>query len=350
MRPRVTFLSLTACLVLLFATCLFVGSVHIPAASVWTILTGGTVENDVWSFIILETRLPAAITAVLCGAALAVSGLLLQTAFRNPLAGPGIFGITNGAALGVALVMLFWGGALTVPAFSFPFSSGWESGSGLSAAIYGFSAILTAAFLGAMFVTLLLLLLSRWVRSNVMLLIVGMMVGYLSSSLIALLNFAATEEGVRSYMVWGLGSFGGVSMQLMPVYSVVTLLSLGGACMLVKPLNALLLGERYASNLGINTRRLRSWLLVVTGLLCAVATAFCGPIAFLGLAVPHMARLCLGTANHRQLMPATILMGAVVALACHLLSMVLSRGGAVPINALTPLFGAPVIIYVILKK
>ena len=133
MRPRVTFLSLTACLVLLFATCLFVGSVHIPAASVWSILTGGMVENDVWSFIILETRLPAAITAVLCGAALAVSGLLLQTAFRNPLAGPGIFGITNGAALGVALVMLFWGGALTVPAFSLPFSSGWESGSGLSA-------------------------------------------------------------------------------------------------------------------------------------------------------------------------------------------------------------------------
>ena len=271
MRPRVTFLSLTACLVLLFATCLFVGSVHIPAASVWTILTGGTAENDAWSFIILETRLPAAITAVLCGAALAVSGLLLQTAFRNPLAGPGIFGITNGAALGVALVMLFWGGALTVPAFSLPFSSGWESGSGLSAAIYGFSAILTAAFLGAMFVTLLLLLLSRWVRSNVMLLIVGMMVGYLSSSLIALLNFAATEEGVRSYMVWGLGSFGGVSMQLMPVYSVVTLLSLGGACMLVKPLNALLLGERYASNLGINTMPAIS---ALTPAVCAVGCSW----------------------------------------------------------------------------
>lgn len=343
MRTRVTFLSLTACLILLFAACLFVGSADIPAASVWSILTGGTAENDVWDFIILETRLPAAITAVLCGAALAVSGLLLQTAFRNPLAGPGIFGITNGAALGVALVMLFWGGTftLTVPSV---IDVGWGS------TLYGFSAVLTAAFLGAMLVTLLLLLLSRWVRSSVMLLIVGMMVGYLSSSLIALLNFAATEEGVRSYMVWGLGSFGGVSMQLMPVFSVVTLLSLGGACLLVKPLNALLLGERYASNLGINIHRLRSWLLVVTGLLCAVATAFCGPIAFLGLAVPHMARLCLGTANHRQLMPATILMGAVVALACHLLSVVLSHGGAIPVNALTPLFGAPVIIYVILKK
>jgi iron complex transport system permease protein len=327
-------IGLGALILLLFVLNLLLGSVSIPASDVLRILMGDTSEKSSWQFIVLQSRLPQAITAVFCGASLAVSGLMLQTAFRNPLAGPSIFGINSGAGLGVALVMLFLGGGLSIGSVS----------------VSGFAAILLAAFLGAMFVTLLLLLLSRWVRSNVMLLIVGMMVGYLSSSLIALLNFAATEEGVRSYMVWGLGSFGGVSMQLMPVYSVVTLLSLGGACMLVKPLNALLLGERYASNLGINTLRLRSWLLVVTGLLCAVATAFCGPIAFLGLAVPHMARLCLGTANHRQLMPATILMGAVVALACHLLSMVLSRGGAVPINALTPLFGAPVIIYVILKK
>lgn len=343
MRTRITLLLLAACLVLLFVACLFVGSVHIPATDVLSILTGNAEGQEAWRFIVLESRLPAAITAVLCGAALAVSGLLLQTAFRNPLAGPGIFGITNGAALGVALVMLFWGGtfSLTVPSF---IDAGWGT------TFYGFAAILTAAFLGAMLVTMLLLLFSRWARSSVLLLIVGMMVGYLSSSLIALLNYAATEEGVRSYMVWGLGSFGGVSMQLMPIFVFVTLLALGCACMLVKPLNALLLGERYASNLGIDTRRLRSWLLVVTGLLCAVATAFCGPIAFLGLAVPHMARLSLGTANHRRLMPATILMGAVVALACHLLSTVLSSGGAVPVNALTPLFGAPVIIYVIMKK
>jgi len=327
--------SMVLLMIVLFVLSLFIGSANIPAADVLAILRGAEPQSASWHFIVMESRLPAALTALLCGAALAVSGLLLQTAFRNPLAGPGIFGITNGASLGVAIVMLLGVGSLSTTSTS------------LSALFSSLSTV-AAAFGGAMVVTLLLLLLSRWVKSPVMLLIAGIMVGYLSSSAIALLNYVATEEGVRSYMMWGLGNFGGVSLQTMPFYAFVTLLPLLAALLLIKPLNALLLGQNYAESLGISTRRLRHHLLLLTGLLCAVATAFCGPIAFIGLAVPHMARLLLHTADHRQLLPATMLMGCVVALSCHVLSVMLSpHGGAVPINVLTPLFGAPVIIYIV---
>ncbi|MCR5130868.1 MAG: iron ABC transporter permease [Prevotella sp.] len=333
-RGRTFFGLFIPLLLVLVVLSLFVGSVSIPASDVWSILTGDESQKSSWRFIVMETRLPAALTAVLCGSALAVCGLMLQTAFRNPLAGPGVFGISNGAALGVALVMLASGGSVMSTAFS----------------LSGFMTIIIAAFLGAMAVTALIFLFSLFVRNNVMLLVVGIMVGYLSSAAISLLNFAATEDGVRSYMVWGLGSFGGVSMRIMPYFAAITLLGLFGSCLLLKPLNALLLGERYAEGLGIRTRRVRNWLLLVTGLLCAVTTAFCGPIAFLGLAVPHMARLLLGTENHRLLLPATMLLGAVVAIACHLASFLFSDSGAVPINAITPLIGAPVIIYVILRQ
>ena len=272
-------------------------------------------------------------TAVLCGGALAVSGLLLQTAFRNPLAGPGIFGVNSGAGLGVALVMLLFGGSLSVGSLQ----------------LSGFVAVLAAAFIGAMAVIALIFFFSTLVRSNVMLLIVGIMIGYIANSAISLLNFFATDEGVKSYMVWGMGSFGGVSMANMPVFAGVTVLGLLGAVLLIKPLNALMLGEGYAANLGINVLRVRNWLLIVTGLLSAVTTAFCGPVAFIGLAVPHIVRLLIVTDNHRILMPATILMGAVVALLCNIVCFLPGESGVVPLNAVTPLIGAPVIIYVIVK-
>jgi iron complex transport system permease protein len=271
---------------------------------------------------------------MLCGGALAVSGLMLQTAFRNPLAGPSIFGINSGAGLGVALVMLLLGGGLSVGSLQ----------------IGGFAAILIAAFIGAMAVMALIFFFSTLVRNNVMLLIVGIMIGYISNSAISLLNFFATDEGVKSYMVWGMGSFGGVSMANMPVFAGVTLIGLFGALLLIKPLNALLLGDRYAENLGVNILRVRNWLLIVTGLLTAVTTAFCGPVAFIGLAVPHIARLLLTTDNHRVLLPATILCGAVVALICNLICFLPGESGVIPLNAVTPLIGAPVIIYVIARK
>ena len=317
-----------------FVLSLLVGSVRIPAADVVDILMGNKGARPSWQFIVLESRLPQAITAALCGGALAVSGLLLQTAFRNPLAGPSIFGVNSGAGLGVALVMLFFGGSLSVGSLQ----------------LSGFVAVLTAAFVGAMAVIALIFFFSSLVRSNVMLLIVGIMIGYIANSAISLLNFFATDEGVKSYMVWGMGSFGGVSMDNMPVFAGVTFLGLAGAVLLIKPLNALMLGEGYAANLGINVLRVRNWLLIVTGLLTAVTTAFCGPVAFIGLAVPHLVRLFIVTDNHRVLMPATILMGAVVGLACNLVCFLPGESGVIPLNAITPLVGAPVIIYVIVKE
>lgn len=325
---------LAVLIVVLFALNLLLGSVSIPAKAVLQILTGDDSLKPSWQFIVLESRLPQAITAMLCGGALAVSGLMLQTAFRNPLAGPSVFGINSGAGLGVALVMLLLGGGLSVGSLQ----------------VSGFAAVLIAAFIGAMAVMALIFFFSTLVRNNVMLLIVGIMIGYITNSAISLLNFFATDEGVKSYMVWGMGSFGGVSMDNMPVFASVTLIGLFGALLLIKPLNALLLGDRYAENLGVNILRVRNWLLIVTGLLTAVTTAFCGPVAFIGLAVPHIVRLLLTTDNHRQLLPATILCGAVVALVCNLICFLPGESGVIPLNAVTPLIGAPVIIYVIARK
>lgn len=325
---------LGAGVVILFVLNILFGTVRIPIRDTLSILLGNVGERESWRFIIIESRLPQAITATLCGAALSVSGLMLQTAFRNPLAGPSIFGINSGAGLGVALVMLMFGGSM--------------SAGSLTAT--GFAAILLAAFIGSMAVTGIIFFFSTWVRNSVMVLIIGIMIGYLASSVITLLNFFATEEGVKSYMIWGMGNFGGVSLSQIPLFSIVTLLGLMASITLIKPLNALLLGEEYAENLGINTRRVRNWLLVVTGLLTAITTAFCGPIAFIGLAVPHIARLLLGTENHRLLMPATLLAGAAMALICNLVCYLPGTSGVIPLNAVTPLLGAPVIIYVIAKN
>lgn len=317
----------------LFVVNLLVGSVRIPADEVMRILLLGEEGSKVsWSFILWESRLPQALTALLCGSGLAVCGLMLQTTFRNPLADPSILGINSGASLGVALVMLWWGGSISTAGFT----------------LSGFILVLLSAFVGAMIVMGVILLFSTWVRSNLILLIVGIMIGYIISSVISLLNFFSTAEGVQSYLVWGLGNFSGVSLQQLPLFASLTIVGLIGALLLVKPLNALLLGDRYAENLGINTRRVRNWLLIITGLLTAVSTAFCGPISFIGLAVPHMARMLLGMSNHRSLLPFTILMGAFVALFCNFVCVLPGESGIIPLNAVTPIIGAPVIIYVLL--
>ena len=325
----------------LFALSMVIGAVQIPLRQVARILflpetqlqADASIKPS-WIYIVMQSRLPQAITAMLCGASLAVSGLMMQTAFHNPLAGPSVFGINSGASLGVALVMLLFGGSVVAGSFS----------------LTGFIAVLTAAFIGAMAVMALILLFSTMVRNNVMLLIIGIMIGYLSNSAISLLNFFATEQGVQSYMIWGLGNFGGVSMSQMPFFSLTTIIGLLAAMALVKPLNALLLGEQYAENLGFNTRRVRNQLLFVTGLLTAITTAYCGPVVFIGLAVPHVARLLLGTENHHYLMPATILTGAAVALLCNIICVSPGAKGVIPLNAVTPVMGAPVIIYVILQQ
>lgn len=327
-------LGLAVVILILFVLNLVMGSVSIPVGDTFRILMGEESVKPSWQYIILESRLPQALTATLCGGALAVSGLMLQTAFRNPLAGPSIFGINSGAGLGVALVMLFLGGSISAGSVS----------------LSGFFAVLVAAFVGAMAVMAFIFFFSTIVRNHVMLLIIGIMIGYISNSAISLLNFFATDEGVRSYMVWGMGSFGGVSIKMMPVFSCITLLGLLGSLLLIKPLNALMLGDHYAENLGIDIIRVRNWLLIVTGVLTAITTAFCGPVAFIGLAVPHVTRLLLTTDNHRSLLPATMLMGAVIALLCNLITILPGENGVIPLNAVTPIMGAPVIIYVILKR
>lgn len=327
-------LVLSFCICLLLMLNLLVGSVSIPTQDVLAILTGQDVGKPSWQFIILQSRLPQALTALLCGAALSTSGLLLQTSFQNPLAGPSIFGINSGAALGVALVMLLLGGSVSTALFS----------------VGGAWAVLLAAFVGAMAVTGIIFMFAQWVKSSVMLLIIGMMIGYLASSAIALLNFFATQEGVKSFTMWGMGNFGGVSLSQLPMFTGAIVVGLVGSVLLIKPLNALLLGETYARNLGVNVRSMRSWLLVITGWLTAVTTAYCGPVAFIGLAVPHLARLVIGTDNHLQLLPITMAMGALIALLCQLVCVLPGSQGILPLNAVTPLIGAPVIIYIIWKR
>lgn len=319
----------------LFMAGLMTGSVSIPCLAVWRVLIGedeGVSES--WRFIILESRLPQMVTAMLSGSCLATAGLMMQTVFRNPLAGPDVFGINGGAGLGVALVMLLAGGSVTLGTLG----------------VTGNVAILAAAFAGAMAVIAIILFSSTLVRDGVMLLVIGIMVGYLSSSVVTLLNYSATEQGIRSFMLWGMGSLDGVTPSLLPLYVTITLAALVLSLLMVKPLNLLSLGDNYARNLGLNTRRARNYALLLTGLLTAVVTAYCGPIAFIGLAVPHIARLLTVTDDMRRLLPITMLTGAVVTMACHLLCFVPGEAGMLPLNAVTPLIGAPVIIYVIIRK
>lgn len=318
----------------LTAANLLIGSVHIPADAVWDILCGNEVEKASWTFIVRESRFPQAITALLCGAALSASGLMLQTVFNNPLADSSILGISSGSSVGVALVMLAGGGSIAAGTFT----------------LSGFVTVMLGAFAGAIAVMGIILFLSTLIKNNIMLLIAGIMIGYIASSLISLLNFFASKEGVHSFMIWGLGNFGGVSLSQLPAFALLTLIGLSIAILLIKPLNALLLGPRYAENLGINIRRIRNLLLLATGLLTAVTTAFCGPVSFIGLAVPHLARLLLSTSNHNRLMPVTMLTGSALALLCNLLCILPGSWGIIPLNAVTPILGAPVIIYVIINQ
>lgn len=325
---------LTAVTLLLAVANLLIGSVEIPADEVIGILLNGESTKESWTYIILESRLPQMITALVAGASLATAGLLMQTVFANPLAGPSVLGITNGASLGVAVVMLLGGGII---------------GSASTVHLGGFLAIMAGAIIGSLAVMALLMLFASVVRTNIMLLIIGMMVGYLASSAVALLNYFATSDNVHQYVMWGMGNFNDVTRTTLPWFSAVCIIGLLLATLQVKPLNALLLGDDYATNLGFNIRRIRLLLLLSTGLLTAIVTAFCGPIAFIGLAVPHIARMITRTSKHQILLPSTILCGAAMALLCNIIC-IMPENNVIPINAVTPLFGAPVIIYILLRS
>lgn len=317
--------ALAAALLSLCCIGLMRGSVQIPLRDVVRILTGTFDGRDAWRHIVLESRLPQTLTALLAGAALAVSGLMLQTLFKNPLAGPSILGISDGANLGVAIAMIWLGAA-------------------------SYLSTILAALIGAGVVLLLILWFSRRVRGSVMLLIIGLMLGYLASSVISILNYHASADKVHQYVMWGMGDFSGVSIAKLPWLAGFVLAGLAASLLLVKPLNALLLGDAYAANLGVNVRRTRFLVLACTGVLTAVVTAFCGPISFIGLIVPHIARMMTGTDNHRHLLPVTLLSGACIAALCSILTVWPGSNSLLPLSAITPIIGAPVIIYVIVNR
>lgn len=316
-----------------FALNIFFGSVHIAPATVVDALAGRGGIDEAAEFIVLSSRVPQAVAAALCGAGLAAAGLMLQTLFDNPLADPSILGINSGASLGVAIVILSTGGGAAI------------AGIGLS----GFALTVAAAFAGAAVVLALLTAMAAVVRNGLVLLIAGIMVGYVISAVVELLSSIATAEGVRSYVFWGMGSFGGVSREMLPAFALLMLSAMAFSLTLARPLDAMLLGDNYAANLGVSVRRMRILVFLATGVLSAVPTAMCGPVAFIGLAVPHIARFASGAATHGRLMPLAMLCGAAVAEICNLVCNLPADGTIIPLNVVTSLWGVPVIFYVLMS-
>lgn len=326
------FAFLVILLLLLALVSLCVGSINISISESIDALCGN--GSDEMHFIMIELRFPQMITAILAGSALAVSGLLMQTLFENPLADPSLLGINSGASLGVAIALLVLGGS-------------WTMGDNT---LSGIVLTIVAAFVGASIVNLLLVVCSRLLHGNLALLIAGVMVSFVISAIISLLSFYASADGVRSFVVWGLGDFSEVSLQRLPLMIVLTMLPMLMLLWLATPLNAMLLGMDYATNLGINVRRVRTLSLLITGGLTATVTALCGPISFIGLAVPHIARMFFSTSNHRQLLPACVLIGANVALLSLIISHSPGERGILPLAAITPLMGVPIVFYILFKS
>ncbi len=321
----------------LFLLNLFLGSVDIPFRSIWNILWGmDEGESVIWQNIIWKSRVPQALTAMVAGAGLAVSGLQMQTVFRNPLAGPSVLGISSGASLGVAFVVLLSGsiGGIALSRLGF----------------MGEIALTMAAIIGALSIMALIVYVSQKVHGNVTLLIIGVMIGYVANAVIGVLKFFSVEEDIRAYVIWGLGSFARVSGNQMMVFVCIMAVLLPLSFLLIKTLNLLLLGDAYARNLGLNIKRARLQVIACSGVLVAIITAYCGPITFLGLAVPHLCRGIFRSSDHRILMPASLLAGAALALLCNLIARMPGFEGALPVNSVTALVGAPVVVSVLFKK
>lgn len=328
------------CMILLIALCFFlniaIGTIAIPVRDAFGILLGEEHQSLVWQNIILKSRLPQALTAMVAGAGLAISGLQMQTVFHNPLAGPSVLGISNGASLGVAFVVLATG------------SLGGVALSSLGAV--GNAAISLSAIIGSLSVMALIVWVSQRVSGNATLLIIGVMIGYVATAIIGVLKYFSNEEDIRAYVVWGLGSFSRVSGNQMGLFVIMMLILIPLSMLTIKTLNILLLGEQYARNLGLNIKRARLTVIGCSGVLVAIVTAYCGPIMFLGLAVPHLCRAIWRTSDHRILMPATMLTGIALALACNLIARMPGFEGALPINSVTALIGAPVVAMVLFRR
>tara|TARA_Y100000815_G_C13350220_1_gene504110 strand:+ start:31354 stop:32388 length:1035 start_codon:yes stop_codon:yes gene_type:complete len=325
---------LTAALVLLFVLNLSLGSVNIPFNDVVNTLSGKGAGKATWEFIILNYRLPKAITAVLAGMGLSLSGLLMQTLFRNPLAGPYVLGLSSGASLGVAFVIL-GAGFLPIIVKDFSLSS------------YG---TVAASMLGSFLVLLAVLAVAARLRDTMAILIVGLMFGSFTSAIVGVLTYFSTAQQLQKFTFWAMGSLGSLSWENIAILAVACTMGISLAATCIKPLNALLLGERYAKSMGINFGRARFIIILATSILAGSVTAFAGPVAFIGLAVPHMAKLAFRTSNHIVLFWATLLSGAIVLLVCDIVTQLPDSDLTLPINAVTSIVGAPVVIWLLLRK
>ncbi|UII33210.1 iron ABC transporter permease [Fulvivirga ulvae] len=321
-------------ILVLFVVNISLGSVSIPFDEILNVLTGSVASKNSWTNIILNFRLPKAITAIAVGAALSISGLLMQTLFRNPLAGPFVLGISSGASLGVALLLLA-GISIT----------GSLVASGLTSWL-----VVSAASLGSALVLLLVVVVSLKIRDSMTLLIIGLMFGSLTGAIVSILQFFSSGEEIQVYLFWTFGSLGGLNWDEITVLWIIAGLGIAIAFIMVKPLNALLLSENYAQSMGINIKTSRFWIIISTSLLAGSITAFCGPIAFIGIAIPHLTRLLFNTSNHKILIPAVAMGGIIVMLICDIISQLPGSEHVLPINAITSLFGAPVVIWVILRR
>ena len=325
----------TAIFVLIFLN-LVLGSVSIPLQSVWHIIWNLGNEPITWQNIIWKSRLPQALTALVAGAGLSISGLQMQTVFRNPLAGPSVLGISSGASMGVAFVELLSGslGGVALSKLGF----------------MGEIALSIAAVIGSLSVMALIVYVSQKVKGNVTLLIIGVMIGYVANAVIGVLKFFSVEEDIRAYVIWGLGSFARVSGNQMTLFVILMTILIPLSFLLIKTMNLMLLGDSYARNLGLNIKRARLLVITSAGVLTAIVTAYCGPIIFLGLAVPHLCRAIFQTSDHRILMPAVLFAGAALALICNLIARMPGFEGALPVNSVTALVGAPVVASVLFRK
>lgn len=331
------FLLLVGGMIVLFIVNLGLGSVDIPIDQILSILLGEGSKNEAWTKIVTNIRLPRALTAILAGSALSIGGLQMQTLFRNPLAGPSVLGITAGASLGVAVVMLTSGTITSIFAIQ-------------QLSSFGSWIIVVAASLGSFLVLMLILGISARIRDNVTLLIIGLMIANITIALVSIWQYFSKPEQIQDYLIWTFGSLGGVTMSQISILVVIIIVGAGIAFMLSKSLNGLLLGENYAQSMGISVQKSRIWIIISTSLLAGSITAFCGPIGFVGVAVPHLTRSLLGTNDHRVLTPSTFLMGAILMLGCDIIAQVPGSSTTLPISAVTSLVGSPVVVWVIVQR
>ena len=331
---RFSFLLLLLVLLLVFALNISSGSVVIPIKDTFNSIFGGTLQNESWNYIIWDYRIPKAFTAILVGSGLALSGLLMQTLFRNPLAGPFVLGISSGASLGAALLIM--GSSVLTGFFSFGFIND------VSLAI--------SASIGSFLVLLVVISVATRVKDTMALLIIGLMFGSITAAIVSVLSYFTSAEKLQQYIYWSFGSLGNLSWSQLELLLGIVMLGTVLSTLSIKSLNALLLGENYAQSLGVNMRKSRYLIIIATGILAGSITAFAGPIAFVGLAVPHLTRQIFDTTDHKILMPAVLVYGAILMLLCDMIAQLPSSANVLPINAITSIIGAPIVIWLLVKK